>query len=63
MTVLPNIPSGGSKESQLVDEIKKRHPLKGVIPIFKKYGYDIRDANSKAIFLMHNLNYLTPFLI
>jgi hypothetical protein len=44
------------KESQLVAEIKKKHPpLKGVIPIFKKYGYDIRDANSKAIFLKHNL--------
>ena len=45
-----------SQTELLVAEIKrKRPPLKGVVNIFKKYGFDIRDANSRSIFLNHNL--------
>jgi hypothetical protein len=45
-----------SQTELLVAEIKRtRPPLKKVIGIFKKYGFDIRDAKSKAIFLNHNL--------
>ncbi len=45
-----------SNEAKLVAEVKKTQPyLKNIIPIFKKYGYDIRDKDSKDIFLKHNL--------
>jgi hypothetical protein len=50
------LPLTGGSESKLVNEIKTTHPsLKEVIPIFKKYGYDIRTPHSRAIFLKYNL--------
>jgi hypothetical protein len=45
-----------SNEDKLVAEVKRRRPyLKTIIPIFTKYGYDIRDQVSKDIFLNNNL--------
>lgn len=54
---LPSLlPLTGGSESKLVNEIKTTHPsLKEVIPIFKKYGYDIRTPHSRAIFMKYNL--------
>jgi hypothetical protein len=45
------------QERQFVNEVKKKRPsLKGLLPIVRKYGFDLKDRRFKDIFVQNGIS-------
>ena len=44
------------KERQFIAEVKQKHPtLKGLVPIVRKYGFSIKGARFRTLFLQNHI--------
>ena len=45
------------QERKFVNEVKKKRPsLKGLLPIVRKYGFDLKDRRFKDIFVQNGIS-------